>query len=169
MEEAGVSGLELTLRTLNVQERLLAAQIIQANLGEIGISVTVLPMDSGPFWDMGQESKGDTWQDLQLWLMRFGTTPDPYEATQWFVSEQVGIWNWERWTSEEYDRLYDEGIAETDPEARAAIYRRMQEIMDETGAYVWINHEPEAFVHTTDITVNAAPSGELNYRRFGTS
>ncbi|WP_349368499.1 ABC transporter substrate-binding protein [Salinarimonas sp.] len=167
LAEAGASGLSLTLRTLNTQERLLAAQIIQANLGAVGIAVTVLPLDSGPFWEMGQESKGDTWKDLELWLMRFGTTPDPYEATSWFVSSQVGKWNWERWTSEEYDRLYEEGIAETDPDTRRAIYLRMQDIMEETGAYVWINHEPEAFVHTTAIDVVAAPSGELNYRRFG--
>ena len=39
--------------------------------------------------------------------------------------------------------------------------------MENTGAYVWINHEPEAFAHKTGVTVNAAPSGELNYRRFG--
>jgi peptide/nickel transport system substrate-binding protein len=31
---------------------------------------------------------------------------------------------------------------------------------------VWINHEPEAYAHRTDIEINAAPSGELNYRRF---
>jgi peptide/nickel transport system substrate-binding protein len=115
---------------------------------------------------MGQESKGDTWQDLELWIMRFGTTPDPYEATQWFTSDQVGVWNWERWTDEDYDRLYQEGINETDPAKRHDIYVRMQEIMENTGAYVWINHEPEAFVHSTDVGVNAAPSGELNYRRF---
>ena len=164
--EAGAQGLELTLRTLNNQERMLAAQIIQANLGAIGIRVKVIPLDSGPFWEMGQESKGDTWKDLELWLMRFGTTPDPYEATQWFVSDQVGVWNWERWTSEEYDRLYEEGIAETDPQKRHDIYVRMQEIMEETGAYVWINHEPEAFAHRSDIAVKAAPSGELNFRLF---
>lgn len=166
LDEAGVSALELSLRTLNNQERMLAAQIIQANLGAIGITVKVLPLDSGPFWEMGQENKGDTWKDLQLWLMRYGSTPDPYEATQWFVSDQVGVWNWERWTSDEFDRLYNEGIAETDPAKREAIYVRMQEIMEETGGYVWINHEPEAFLHSTDIVVNAAPSGELNYRRF---
>lgn len=166
LDEAGVSGLSLTLRTLNNQERLLTAQIIQANLAAVGVTVKVLPLDSGPYWEMGQEKKGDTWKDMEIWLMRFGTTPDPYEATQWFVSSQVGVWNWERWTSEEYDRLYDEGIAETDEAKRAAIYVRMQEIMEETGAYVWINHEPEAFVHSTDVVVNAAPSGELNYRRF---
>ncbi|WP_311946301.1 ABC transporter substrate-binding protein [Halomonas piscis] len=166
LAEAGVSGLNLTLRTLNTQERMLAAQIIQANLTAVGITVTVLPQDSGPFWEMGQESKGDTWQDLELWLMRFGTTPDPYEATSWFTSDQVGIWNWERWTSEEYDRLYKEGVAETDEAKRREIYVRMQEIMEETGAYVWINHEPEAFAHRQEVVVNASPSGELNYRRF---
>lgn len=167
LAEAGVSGLELTLRTLNNQERMLAAQIIQANLAAVGITVKVVPLDSGPFWEMGQESKGDTWKDLELWLMRFGTTPDPYEATQWFVSGQVGIWNWERWTDPAFDELYQQGIAETDPDKRHRIYVQMQEIMEETGAYVWINHEPETFVHRADIEVNAAPSGELNYRLFG--
>ncbi|MGX0878216.1 peptide/nickel transport system substrate-binding protein [Roseovarius sp. MBR-154] len=166
LDEAGVSGLEVTLRTLNNQERMLAAQIIQANLAAVGITVKVLPVDSGPFWEMGQESKGDTWQELELWLMRFGTTPDPYEATQWFTSNQVGIWNWERWTDEEYDRLYEEGIAETDEAKRREIYLRMQQIMEDTGAYVWINHEPESYAHHDTITINAAPSGELNYRRF---
>lgn len=166
LSEAGVSGLELTLRTLNNQERLLASQIIQANLGAIGITVEVMPLDSGAFWEMGQESKGDTWKDLQLWLMRYGTVPDPYEATQWFVSDQVGIWNWERWTDPEYDELYQQGIVETDREKRREIYVRMQEIMEETGAYVWINHEPETFVHRADIEIKAAPSGELNYRLF---
>ncbi|MFW5654607.1 MAG: ABC transporter substrate-binding protein [Roseicyclus sp.] len=166
LAEAGVDGLQLTLRTLNLQERLLTAQIIQGNLAQIGIEVRILPMESGPFWEMGMESAGDTWQELEIWLMRFGTVPDPYEATQWFVSDQVGIWNWERWTSEEFDRLYQEGLTQTDLEARAAIYTRMQEIMDETGAYVWINHEPEVYVHRTDIAIDAAPSGELNYRNF---
>jgi peptide/nickel transport system substrate-binding protein len=169
LAEAGASGLQLTLKTLNNQERMLAAQIIQANLGAVGITVTVLPVDSGPFWEMGQESKGDQWQDLEMYLMRFGTVPDPYEATQWFVSGQVGIWNWERWTDEEFDRLYEEGIAETDDAKRRDIYLRMQQIMEDTGAYVWINHEPEAYAHTSDITINAAPSGELNYRRFTAS
>ncbi|WP_297769496.1 ABC transporter substrate-binding protein [uncultured Roseovarius sp.] len=166
LTEAGVDSLQVTLRTQNWQERLLAAQIIQANLAAVGIEVEILPMESGPFWEMGMEEAGDTWQELELWLMRFATVPDPYEATQWFISEQVGVWNWERWTDEEFDRLYQEGQAETDPDARAEIYTRMQQIMDDTGAYVWINHEPEVYAHRTDISIDAAPSGELNYRNF---
>ncbi|MEQ8603241.1 MAG: ABC transporter substrate-binding protein [Marivibrio sp.] len=166
LEESGVRGLELTLKVLNNQERMLGAQIIQANLAAIGITVKILPQDAGPFWEMGQESKGEQWKDLELFTMRFATTPDPYEAMQWFVSSQVGVWNWERWTDPEFDRLYEEGLGETDPAKRAEIYLRMQDIMEETGAYVWINHEPEVYVHADDVEISAAPSAELDYRRF---
>ncbi len=165
LDEAGASGLNLTLRTLNSQERVLAAQIIQANLAAIGITVEIIPLDSGPFWEMGQESKGDTWKDLELWIMRYGAGTDPYEPFQWFVRDQVGVWNWERWSSDEFEDLFDQGVAETDPQKRAAIYQRMQEIMDETGAYVWLTHEPEVFIVRADIDPAFAPSGEmiLNY------
>ena len=166
LQEAGVSGLDLTLRTLNNQERILAATIIQANLADIGINVTVLPLDSGPFWEMGQESKGDTWKDLEIWIMRYGSGPDPFEPMQWFVREQVGIWNWERWSSDEFESLYEQGIAEVDSDARAAIYLRMQEIMEDTGAYVWLTHEPEVFVHRADINAKFAPSGEMQLTYF---
>jgi peptide/nickel transport system substrate-binding protein len=166
LQEAGVSGLTLTLQTLNNQERMLTAQIVQANLAAVGINVDIIPLDSGPFWDAGQESKGDAWKDIQLHIMRFSSQPDPYEAAQWFVSDQVGIWNWERWTDPEYDRLYKAGIAESDPAERARIYLQMQDIMEETGAYVWINHEPEPYAHRASIRISSAPSGELDYRRF---
>lgn len=165
LDEAGVSGLTLTLRTLNASERLLAAQIIQANLGAIGITVEIIPLDSGPFWEMGQESKGDTWKDLELWIMRYGAGTDPYEPFQWFVRDQVGVWNWERWSSDEFEELFAAGVAETDPAKRNTIYLRMQEIMEETGGYVWLTHEPEVFIHRSDIVSHFAPSGEmiLNY------
>ena len=166
VKEAGAEGLNLTLRTLNNQERVLSATIIQANLAEVGINVTVMPLDSGPFWEMGQESKGDTWKELELWLMRFGSGPDPFEPTQWFVRDQVGIWNWERWSSDEFEELYVRGIEEVDPAERAKIYMRMQEIMDETGAYVWLVHEPEVFIHRSDLDAQFAPSGEMQLAYF---
>ncbi|MEM7173394.1 MAG: ABC transporter substrate-binding protein [Pseudomonadota bacterium] len=166
LEEAGVTGLELNLRTLNNQERVLTAQIIQANLADVGITVTVLPLDSGPFWEMGQESKGDTWKDLDLWIMRYGAGTDPYEPFQWFLRDQVGIWNWERWSDDEFEELYKKGIAETDPDQRNQIYIRMQEIMEQTGAYVWLAHEPEVYVHKASVDVDLAPSGEMQLLYF---
>ncbi len=166
LEQAGVGGLELELRTLNTQDRLLAAQIIQANLAAIGIKATILPMDSGPFWDMGVESKGETWKELQLWLMRFGSGLDPFEPMQWFVKDQIGIWNWERWSDEEFERLWTAGLAERDPAKREPIYLRMQEIMDDTGAYVFINHEPEVFAHKASIRPALQPDGQMNFAGF---
>jgi peptide/nickel transport system substrate-binding protein len=161
LQEAGVDGLELEIRTLNLQERMLAAQIIQANLQAVGITASILPMDSGPFWEMGQEEKGGDWQNLELYLMRFGTSPDPFDASQWYRSEQVGIWNWERVRIPEYDALYLEGIKETDPQKRHGIYVRMQELLEDTGAYVWLCHEPEAYVHRDDLILATAPAGEM--------
>ena len=166
LSEAGVSGLTLTLRTLNAQERVLAAQIIQANLGAIGITVEIIPLDSGPFWEMGQESKGETWKELELWIMRFGSGPDPYEPFQWFVRDQVGIWNWERWSSDEFEDLFAKLIAETVPDERHKIAIRMQEIMEDTGGYVWLTHEPEVFIHRADISTQFAPSGEMQLTYF---
>ncbi len=166
MEEAGVSGMDLTLRTLNNQERILASTVIQANLAEIGINVTVLPLDAGPFWEMGQESKGDTWKELELWLMRFGSGPDPFEPMQWFIRDQVGVWNWERWSSDEFESLYAEGVSEVDSAKREKIYFRMQEIMEETGAYVWLTHEPEVFIHKSNLNAKFAPSGEMQLNYF---
>ena len=166
LEEAGVSGLELELRTLNTQDRLLAAQIIQANLQAAGVKVTILPMDSGPFWDMGVESKGETWKELQLWLMRFGSGLDPFEPMQWFVKDQIGIWNWERWSDDEFEQLWTQGLAEKDPAKREQIYLRMQEIMEDTGAYVFINHEPEVFAHKASIRPALQPDGQMNFAGF---
>lgn len=166
LDEAGVSGLELELKTLNLQERILAAQIIQAQLQAIGITVKVIPVDSGPFWEMGDQSKGDGYKNLEIWLMRFGTSPDPQEATTWFTSDQIGVWNWERWKSDEYDSLYKQGVTEADPAKRNEIYLRMQEIMEDTGAYVWINHEPETFVHRSDLKISVIASGEMVVREF---
>ena len=166
LSEAGVSGLELDLKTFNEQARVLAAQIIQANLAAVGITAKVLPLDSGPFWDMGQESKGDAWKDLQLWLMRYGSEVDPFGPFQWFVRSQVGIWNWERWSDDEFEALYQQGLAETDPEKRHQIYIRMQEIMEATGAYVWITHDPEVFVHRTSLSPVITPDGNVLFRDF---
>lgn len=163
LAEAGVSGLQLDLKVQNIPEWVLAAQIIQANLQTVGIETKVIPLDPGPFWDMGQESKGDTWKDLQIWIMRYGTSPDAGENFQWYLKDQVGVWNWERWTDPEFDDLYIKGATETNPDKRAQIYLRMQEIMEDTGAYVWINHEPEVFVHRSDIEPHFSPAGEYDF------
>jgi peptide/nickel transport system substrate-binding protein len=151
LSEAGVSNLELDIKMENLQERLAAAQIIQANLAEVGIKLNITPLDSGPFWDLGLESKGEAWKSLELWLMEYRGQPDPSDILQWFIKDQVGVWNWERWSDPEFEELWKKGLEETDTAARSDVYLRMQEIMENTGAYLWITHQPKIFIHRDNI------------------
>ena len=167
IDEAGATGLELELKTLNQQARLVAAQIIQANLAEIGVTVKIIPLDSGPFWSLGRESKGEEWRDAQMWIMRFGGALDPADYFQWFTREQIGNWNWERWTTDEFNEIYAALSQEADDDKRLGMISRLQEIMDESAAYVWLQHEPEAFVHRDTIEPAIVPTGEFDFRRFG--
>ena len=72
--------------------------------------------------------------------------PDPSFATAWFTPEQVGIWNWERFSSAEFGALHRAAMVETDPARRDRMYRRMQDLMEESGAYVFLTHEVNAAV-----------------------
>lgn len=166
LAEAGVSDLSVEFKTLNEAYRVTAAQIVQANLADVGIKCEIVPLDSGPFWNLGLESKGEDWKTLQLWWMRYRASPDPSDAIQWFIKSQIGVWNWERWSDPEYEDLWNKGLAETDNAKREPIYLRMQEIMEDTGAYVWITHDPLNYAHSDKIVPDFDTGGEILVERF---
>jgi peptide/nickel transport system substrate-binding protein len=126
----------------------------------------VKPTDSGPFWNLGLESKGDAWKTLECWVMRFRCSPDPADAIQWFKKDQVGVWNWERWSDPEFEDLWTKGLAELDKTKRGAIYVRMQEIMENTGAYVWITFDPWDYASSDKIDPAFDSGGEIRVELF---
>ena len=166
LAEAGVSGLSVQFKTLNEAYRVTAAQIVQANLADVGITCEIVPVDPGPFWNLGLESKGEDWKGLQLWWMRFRTSPDPSDTMQWFVKSQVGVWNWERWSDPEFEELFAKGLSEPDNPKRQGIYVRMQEIMEDIGAYVWITHDPLNYIHSDKVVPDFDTGGEVLVERF---
>jgi peptide/nickel transport system substrate-binding protein len=160
LKEAGLaSGFACTIDILNKTERVNAAQAIQAQLAEIGIKVTIQQHDSGTFWSLGDQSKGDSWKRLQLILQRFSMQPDPSWATAWFTPDQVGVWNWERFNSAEFGQLHKQGLAEQDPSKRDEIYQHMQDLMDESGAYVFLTHEATGIAWRDNLKPALEPSG----------
>lgn len=167
LAEAGVSDLSLDLR-YDVSNNFDAttSQVIQANLADIGITVNLMPTDSGAYWELGLESKGDTWKDLQLTLMAYTTGPDPADALQWFQANQVGVWNWERWKSDEWETLWTQALAERDVAKRRQMYIRMQEIMEETGAYVFITFWPRLYGVSDKINPAFDPRGDYRLTGF---
>jgi peptide/nickel transport system substrate-binding protein len=165
LEEAGFAdGLELRLTTLNQSQFTTAAQVIQANLEEAGIKLNLEVLDGGSFWSMGE---GEAGENLELSLQQFGGKPDPSFQTQWFVSDQVGEWNWQRWKNPEYDRLNTMAESTTDEAARKEAYIQMQKLMDESSAYVWLTHEVNIFATKKWLKPSILPNGDdWQYRYF---
>jgi peptide/nickel transport system substrate-binding protein len=164
---AGAEGIELNIETLNASTWTTIAEVIQAQLAQIGINLQINVQDSGSFWTMGMESEGERWKDIELLINRFSMVPDPYYATEWFTCEQVGVWNWERFCNEEFDKLHEEAISVTDNEKRGEIYRRMQDMMEESGAYRFLTHEGSPIMYRTSAVKPAVrPDSRPLYRFF---
>ncbi len=141
LEEAGVElPLRLRLDVNNDALERTAVQVIQWSLKKVGIDVDIHTQDSGTFLSLGQEAAGDQWQDIQLFFQSFLGAADPYYSLVWFISEQMGQWNWERFSNEEFDRLNDLAQATSDEAERGRMYQRMQDIMEESGCYRFISN-----------------------------
>jgi peptide/nickel transport system substrate-binding protein len=167
LKEAGFpNGFDCTLDILNKTERVSAAQAVQASLADVGVNVIIQQHDSGTFWSLGDEKSGDAWKKIQLMLNRFSMQPDPSWATEWFTPEQVGVWNWERFNSEEFGRLHVEAKSVLDETKRGEMYVRMQDIMEESGCYVILTHEAVGLVHKTGVVPGVMPNGTPIFHKF---
>ena len=140
--------------------------MIQANLAAVGIEVEINQHDSGTFWSLGSEAAGEEWRALQLILQKYGMQPDPAFATAWFTPAQVGIWNWERFSSAEFGALHEQAMVETDPRLRDRMYRRMQDLMEASGAYVFLTHEVNAAVWRDTLAPALLPDGGVVLPEF---
>jgi peptide/nickel transport system substrate-binding protein len=75
------------------------------------------------------------------------------------VSSQIGQWNWQRWKNPEFDKLHEEAGQTTDNAKREAMYLKMQQLMDESAAFVWITHNLNAFVTKSWLEPGLLPNG----------
>jgi peptide/nickel transport system substrate-binding protein len=163
LAEAGVSNLKCTLTCISEARAQAEAQIIQANLAEAGVTVTINALDGGTYWDLGTPDKS---KDLELTLIPYSSKTDPGFQTQWFVSSQVTIWNWQRWKNPEFDKLHAEAGSITDPEERAKKYIRMQQLLDESASCIWITHGVHDFAHAKSLVPAILPNGNNWQYRF---
>ena len=132
------------------------------------LSRITLPLAVGyaTFWTLGDENSGETWKDLELILNRYSMSADPYYATAWFTQEQVGVWNWERFRSDEFDQLHADAQAELDVDKRSAMYQKAQDLMEESGAYRFITHEATPVIYRNSIKPALRPDGLPLLRYF---
>ncbi|UDL91028.1 hypothetical protein LGH82_07045 [Mesorhizobium sp. PAMC28654] len=142
---------------MNDATSLAVAQIAQANLAEIGITLTINAMDSGAYWALGA---GDASKDLELTLIPYTSKFDPSFQTQWFLASQIGLWNWQRWNSPEFDKLHQEGLETLDKAKREEIYVKMQKLLDESASCIWITHGRNFFVDAAWLKPMFLPNGK---------
>jgi peptide/nickel transport system substrate-binding protein len=165
------SGVDLPLRlTLSLSTRardLAAGQVIQWSLAKIGIDIELDVQDSATLITMGQEASGERWRDLQLHLQSFFMLGDPYYATCWFIGEQVGVWNWERFRNDEFDRLHHQALASSVDADRDRMYQRMQHLMEASGCYRFLAHDAEPLLSRTWMAPASNAAGHPILRGFG--
>jgi peptide/nickel transport system substrate-binding protein len=159
LAEAGVEGLTLTLHALTDGTTQAIAQIIQANLAEAGINLEIIPTEDAAYWALGDKTAGDTYKTIELVLMNFAGGIDPTENLVWFRPDQIGIYNWSFFDSPEFESLYQASTTETDPAKRKQMFNQMENLMEQSGGFIFICFEPFLALHDTTLVPRILADG----------
>jgi peptide/nickel transport system substrate-binding protein len=135
---AGQSSFKTRITILNQPIFQSMALVAQALLREVGIDAAIDAQEGGTFWTAGE---GEAGKNLDMFMMRFNGKLDPNFLMQWFVKDQIGVYNWQRFNSPTFDRLAAEAIVELDPAKRAALVIEAQKEMDKSAAFVWLTND----------------------------
>lgn len=147
LKEAGYeNGLELKLWTSNSTPRVRTAQFVKQQLGQVGIKVTVVPMDSGTrnakLWSVEDPKKAEF--DLYYGGWSPSTGDADWALRPLFASESwtPTAYNVSYYSNEGVDNAIMGGLKTADPEQRAKAYASAQQL-------IW-KDAPVVFLGTPD-------------------
>ena len=160
---AGVTSLDIELDTLADADFMTAAQIVQANLAEVGINLQITSHEAGTFWSL-VETKGK--EGIEMEFNRWLAPPDLSWTTQWLLPEQIGIWNWQWFESPEFTELHFAAMAETDDAKRHELLVKLQDSLDASGDFLWITQPPRPMVWRDHVIPAMKPSGDPRLELF---
>ena len=133
----------LTLTILNAEQDKTVAQVIQANLADIGINLRIQTQDNATFNAIPGGGGGGPHRQLVYTL--FTTQPDPSWSTVWFTCAQVKQWNWGEWCSPLYERPNNAALRDVGPSApHAAVHPGAEGVGQ--GSQHGLDLEPDAHV-----------------------
>ena len=160
IEEAGADGLTLRMKLPNYDEMVTAAQVMQANLGEISVNLELVPQDDATFYDIGISAAEGRELSFQLWA---GNAELMY-TLEFFVAGNV--WNWQGFDNQEYVDLMEKARGEPDEAKRAEMYVRMQEVMEESGTFLFVANPPIGYLYRSSIEPGMLPDGRPIFHAF---
>ena len=157
LAKAGLAdGFKTRLTILNNSVYQAIAAIVQANLADVGIELDIDARDGGAYWALGEN---DASKELDLSMVEYSGKSDPGFQTQWFTTSQIGLWNWQRWSNKEFDDLQEKAGGTLDQAARAEMYIRMQKLMEDSAAFIWVTHNVYSFAMVDTLTPALLLSG----------
>ena len=83
--------------------------------------------------------------------------PAPVYALQYFTEQEFEGWNWQHFHDDEFMELLGRVWDESDNAKRAELYVRMQEIMVESGAFVFVANPPLGYLIRDTVDPGHAP------------
>jgi peptide/nickel transport system substrate-binding protein len=91
---------------------------------------------------------------MELFVIGYSMYPDPMWGTMWFVCDQIGVWNWMRWCSEEYDALNSQSNLSQNPAERQQIHEEMEQIWNDGVHSIWLTHGNKSYAGRADLMVD---------------
>lgn len=164
LAEAGKDGgFTLTITTDEDQVRRDVAEMIQAQLAEVGITVEIEPLERGAF--IGKVIDGG----LESFILGWSTFGDPdYALYASFHSSMHGAGgNMSRYTNAEVDELLQKARVSVDDAERLELYKQAQEIIWSESPCVFLQHDTEATLYSKDLKgFNISPEGYSDFSKM---
>ena len=138
LAEAGYpDGFELELLpTTQYGETVRAAQVLQQQLAEIGITATI----NAPEWSEWLELEGNFKYDAYICNWNGLIDADQY----YYLQHRTGmIFNFTGYSNSEFDQLVDEGRSMSDFEKRYDIYQEANKILVDDAPYIYMYNKKE--------------------------
>lgn len=153
MGDAGVrqkDGEDLAIVHLALTSVRQVAELVQAQLTELGINVELLVQDNP-----AQQQSAQQGQHNLVWTQWSGV--DPADLRKVYGSENIGDgWNFAHYDSPELDAMFLEGAALNDVEERKEVYSRVGMLLMEDATFIPLNNRTvflgvKANVRGTDV------------------
>ena len=127
---------------------------------EIGVDVNYEILDFGTIDDNFWNYEGDTYTpNYDAYIASTLGYADPGATVPWFTTEQIENWNEPCWSNAEYDKLSTEQVSVMDPQQRAEMIWRMQEVMYEDAVYPVLVYPRNLQAYNTDKWEGWTPLG----------
>jgi peptide/nickel transport system substrate-binding protein len=158
MAEAGVDGFEATVIAATGEPPVAAAeaQVLQAQLAEIGVKLDIKLMELNVYVD--------TWLsgDFDMAVALNGGRPDPFPMYNRYFTKDGNLLGVSHYTDDTLDTLLRQGQAETDTAKRVEIFQQFESHLAEQAPWLWLS---TSYNYTAQLkTVSgyeASPTGTL--------